>query len=128
MNYALAIGFRYLRSKKTKTVSVITFIAVSGVALGVAALLAVMSITSGFQEEFRNKVLGVNAHVLVMRYGDFEEYRDVIARATDAAKAQALDVPAQAIAQRIYALTDNKRLVVQGNVRRWRAGEVRLPS
>ncbi len=83
MNYALAIGFRYLRSKKTKTVSVITFIAVSGVALGVAALLAVMSITSGFQEEFRNKVLGVNAHVLVMRYGDFEEYRDVIARARD---------------------------------------------
>ena len=48
MNYALAIGFRYLRSKKTKTVSVITFIAVSGVALGVAVLLAVMSITSGF--------------------------------------------------------------------------------
>jgi lipoprotein-releasing system permease protein len=83
MNYALSIGIRYLRSKKTKTVSVITFIAVSGVALGVAALLAVMSITSGFQEEFRNKVLGVNAHVLVMRYGDFEEYRDVIARARD---------------------------------------------
>lgn len=83
MNWALSIGLRYLRSKKTKTVSVISFIAVSGVALGVAALLAVMSITSGFQEEFRNKVLGVNAHVLVMRYGDFEEYRDVIARTED---------------------------------------------
>ncbi len=83
MNWALSIGLRYLRSKKTKTVSVISFIAVSGVALGVAALLAVMSITSGFQEEFRDKVLGVNAHVLVMRYGDFEEYRDVIARTED---------------------------------------------
>lgn len=83
MNWALEIGFRYLRTKKTKTVSVITFIAVSGVALGVAALLAVMSITSGFQVEFRDKVLGANAHVLVMRYGDFEEYRDVIARAED---------------------------------------------
>lgn len=83
MDWALSIGLRYLRSKKTKTVSVISFIAVSGVALGVAALLAVMSITSGFQQEFRDKVLGVNAHVLVMRYGDFEEYRDVIARAED---------------------------------------------
>ena len=53
MNYALTIGLRYLRSKKKKTVSVITFIAVAGVALGVAALLTVMSITSGFQLEFR---------------------------------------------------------------------------
>ncbi|GAB4206106.1 MAG: hypothetical protein OHK0013_22490 [Sandaracinaceae bacterium] len=80
MRYALGIGLRYLSSKKTKTVSVITFIAISGVALGVAALLSVMSITAGFQDEFRNKVLGVNAHVLVMKYGDFEEYRDVVAR------------------------------------------------
>ncbi|MDQ3036147.1 MAG: ABC transporter permease [Myxococcota bacterium] len=84
MDYAFQIGLRYLRSKKKKTVSVITFIAVSGVALGVAALLAVMSITSGFQVEFRDKVLGVNAHVLVMKYGlDFEEYEDVMARALE---------------------------------------------
>jgi lipoprotein-releasing system permease protein len=82
--YAGRIGWRYLRSKKRHTVSVITFIAVGGVALGVAALLAVMSITSGFQEEFRNKVLGVNAHVLVMKYGlDFEEYRGVVDRARE---------------------------------------------
>lgn len=83
MRYALGIGFRYLLSKKTKSVSVITSIAVSGVALGVAALLSVMSITAGFQDEFRDKVLGVNAHVLVMKYGDFEEYRDVVARARE---------------------------------------------
>lgn len=83
MRYALDIGFRYLRSKKSKSVSVITTIAVSGVALGVAALLAVMSITAGFQVQFRDKVLGVNAHVLVMKYGDFEEYRDVVTRALE---------------------------------------------
>jgi len=82
MSYALAIGLRYLRSKKRATVSVISVIAVTGVALGVAALLSVVSITSGFQEEFRNKVLGVNAHVLVLKYGlNFDEYRDVVARA-----------------------------------------------
>lgn len=84
MHWALDIGIRYLRAKKTRTVRVISFVAVSGVALGVGALLAVMSIASGFQEEFRDKVLGVNAHVLVMKYGgDFEEYRDVIARVRD---------------------------------------------
>jgi lipoprotein-releasing system permease protein len=82
MWYALVIGSRYLRSKKRSTISVITTIAVTGVALGVAALLAVMSITAGFQEEFRTKVLGVNAHVLVLRYGlDFSDYREGIARA-----------------------------------------------
>ncbi|QQR91158.1 MAG: ABC transporter permease [Myxococcales bacterium] len=82
MHYAIDIGLRYLRSEKRSTVSVITFVAVAGVALGVAALLTVMSITSGFQEQFRNKVLGVNAHVLVLKYGlDFEEYREVIADA-----------------------------------------------
>jgi lipoprotein-releasing system permease protein len=82
--YAGRIGWRYMRSKKRRTVSVITFIAVGGVALGVMALLSVLSITSGFQEEFRNKVLGVNAHVLVLKYGlDFEEYRDVVQRARE---------------------------------------------
>jgi lipoprotein-releasing system permease protein len=79
--YALDVGVRYLRSKKRATVSVISVIAVTGVALGVGALLAVVSITSGFQDEFRNKVLGVNAHVLVLKYGlNFDEYRDVVAR------------------------------------------------
>ncbi|MBX3275420.1 MAG: ABC transporter permease [Sandaracinaceae bacterium] len=82
--YAGRIGWRYLRSKKRRTVSVITAVAIGGVALGVAALLAVLSITSGFQDEFRNKVLGVNAHVLVLKYGiDFEEYRMVIERARE---------------------------------------------
>src|SRR6188508_3356917 len=82
MHYALSIGLRYLRSKKRATVSVISVIAVTGVALGVGALLSVVSITSGFQDEFRDKVLGVNAHVLVLKYGlNFNEYRDVVERA-----------------------------------------------
>ncbi|RLB47577.1 MAG: ABC transporter permease [Deltaproteobacteria bacterium] len=80
MAYSLTIGLRHLRSKKRSTVSLITVIAVAGVALGVGSLLAVLSITTGFQDAFRDKVLGVNAHVLVLKYGlDFEEYRDVVA-------------------------------------------------
>lgn len=58
----------------------ITFISIIGVALGVAALLAVLSITTGFENAFRDKVLGVNAHVLVLKYGrEFRDYRDVLA-------------------------------------------------
>ncbi len=82
MFYAFDIAKRYFRAKKRGTISVITAVAIGGVALGVAALLTVLSITTGFQEEFRNKVLGVNAHVLVLKYGiDFVEYRDVMAKA-----------------------------------------------
>lgn len=81
MAYSLEIGVRYLRSKKRATISLITTISIAGVALGVAALLVVLSITSGFQRQFRDKVLGVNAHVLVLKYGlDFHEYREVIER------------------------------------------------
>jgi lipoprotein-releasing system permease protein len=47
--------------------------------LGVSALSIVMSVTGGFQEQFREKVLGVNAHVLVLKYSvDFHEYREVM--------------------------------------------------
>ena len=59
-----------------------------------------------------------------------EEWRKVamlIAQTTDAARLQGIAAPAQAIAARIYALAANHRLEVQGNIRRWRASEVRLP-
>jgi len=79
VSYSLQIGVRYLRSKKRATVSMITLISIIGVALGVAALLAVLSITTGFEKAFRDKVLGVNAHVLVLKYGrEFRDYREVL--------------------------------------------------
>jgi lipoprotein-releasing system permease protein len=79
MGYPVFIGSRYLRSKKKRTISAITGIAITGVALGVASLSVVIAISTGFQDEFTRKVLGVNAHVLVMKYGiDFPEYRDVM--------------------------------------------------
>ena len=49
--------------------SVGTAFAMFGVALGVAALAIVMSVTGGFQDQFREKVLGVNAHVIIMKMG-----------------------------------------------------------
>jgi lipoprotein-releasing system permease protein len=59
--------------------TVITSVSVFGVMLGVAALTTVLAVTTGFQEQFRNKVLGVNAHVIVMKsQSTFAEYRDVM--------------------------------------------------
>lgn len=79
MDYPSFIGSRYIRSKKKRTISAITAIAISGVAVGVILLSIAISIASGFEDEFTKKVLGVNTHVLIMKYGmDFREYRDVI--------------------------------------------------
>jgi len=66
--------------------SVITTVSVLGVSLGVAALTIVLAVTNGFQQEFRDRVLGVHAHVIVMKsQTTFAEYRDVmkIARTVD---------------------------------------------
>src|SRR5688572_22241635 len=79
MGYPLTLALRYLGSKKRASISVGTAIAVLGVMLGVAALLTVMSVTGGFQAEFRDKVLGVNAHVLVLKHStEFRNYREVM--------------------------------------------------
>src|SRR5690606_6379661 len=66
-------------SKKQAFISMGTFFAVLGVALGVAGLATAMSVTGGFRKEFRDKVLGVNAHVLVLKRSSyFGEYRDLM--------------------------------------------------
>jgi lipoprotein-releasing system permease protein len=84
MGYPVTVALRYLASKKRNMISISTALAIGGVTLGVAALTIVMSVTGGFQEQFREKVLGVNAHVLVLKYSiDFREYRDIMKKVED---------------------------------------------
>jgi lipoprotein-releasing system permease protein len=79
MGFPLELALRYMRSKKRAFVSVGTMFAVLGVALGVGALATVISVTGGLRAQFREKVLGVNAHVLILKYSsDFREYRKLM--------------------------------------------------
>jgi lipoprotein-releasing system permease protein len=81
MGFSLNLALRYMRSRKRSFISVSTVFAILGVALGTAALATVMSVTGGFRAEFRDKVLGVNAHVLVLKYSsEFRDYRTVMAK------------------------------------------------
>jgi len=64
--------------------SVFTSVSVLGVVFGVAALTIVLAVTTGFQQQFRDKVLGVNAHVIVLKsQATFAEYRDVMKTARE---------------------------------------------
>lgn len=77
-NYELFIALRHLRSRRDSFLSTITIIAMVGVVVGVTALTSVVAVTGGFEEAFRERVLGVNSHILVVKYGiDFRDYRDV---------------------------------------------------
>ena len=83
MGFPLDLALRYMRSRKRAFISVGTAFAIMGVALGTTALCTVLSVTGGFRSEFREKVLGVNAHVLVLKYSsDFPEYREVMKQMT----------------------------------------------
>src|ERR1035441_6206314 len=62
--FELFLALRYLRPKRT-FVSVITLISILGVALGVAVLIIVISVMSGFDHDLREKILGFNAHIQV---------------------------------------------------------------
>jgi len=62
--FELLLALRYLRPKRT-FVSIITLISIVGVALGVAVLIIVISVMSGFDHDLREKILGFNAHIVV---------------------------------------------------------------
>src|SRR5690606_12914269 len=79
MGFPLDLALRYMRSKKRASISLGTFFAIAGVALGVAGLATAISVTGGFRKQFQDKVLGVNAHVLVLKRSSyFGEYRELI--------------------------------------------------
>lgn len=59
----LFVGLRYLRTKrKTRFVSFITLISLAGIALGVAALIVILSVMNGFEGELRDRLLSMTAH------------------------------------------------------------------
>src|SRR5436190_4386004 len=76
--FELFLALRYLRPKRT-FVSVITLISVLGVTLGVAVLIVVISVMSGFDKQLRDKILGFNTHLKVFaldKNGEQKTMRD----------------------------------------------------
>ncbi|NVN89312.1 MAG: lipoprotein-releasing ABC transporter permease subunit [Desulfuromonadales bacterium] len=80
MPFELFIGLRYLKAKRKSTfISIISVISTAGVALGVMALIVVLAVMTGFEEDLKEKILGTNAHVVVIRNGiPMDDYRQVM--------------------------------------------------
>ena len=66
MRYELLVGLRYTRAKRRNHfISFISLTSMAGIALGVAALIVVLSVMNGFQTELRTRILGVASHVQI---------------------------------------------------------------
>ena len=70
--FELRVGWRYTRegraARRNRFISFISSVSMLGIALGVAALIIVLSVMNGFQKEVRDRMLGVLSHVEVLAY------------------------------------------------------------
>ncbi len=85
VRYELLVGLRYTRAKRRNHfISFISFISMAGIALGVAALIVVLSVMNGFQKEVRARILGVVSHVQITgasgRLGDWRRAMQIAVR------------------------------------------------
>lgn len=80
MRYEFYISLRYLKAKRKQVfISVITFLSMAGVGLGVMALVVVLSVMRGFEDDLKGKILGTNAHLVILQHGGaIRDYRDIV--------------------------------------------------
>jgi lipoprotein-releasing system permease protein len=102
----LFIGLRYLRAKRRNHfISFISLVSMLGIALGVTALIAVISVMNGFEKELRARILGMVSHATVSGVG---EGLDDWARAIEVAKATPHVVGAAPFIEREVMLQGNR--------------------
>lgn len=79
MSFEFVVALRYIFAlRKQSFIAVISLFAVCGVALGVAALIVVIGVMNGFTKDLRDKILGVNAHVIVSAFtGGLREHKAI---------------------------------------------------
>jgi len=79
MSYEFWIAFRYLISKrKEKFISIISLISIMGVAVGVTALIVVLAVMSGFDNDLREKIIGTNSHIIIEKEGGISNYDSLV--------------------------------------------------
>ncbi len=79
--FEIFVGLRYLLAKRrTRTISLNTFISIVGITLGVAALIGTLGIMTGFKEDMQEKILGTTSHVVVQERGSsmMASYEDLV--------------------------------------------------
>jgi len=84
MRFETFVALRYLFAlRKQSFISIISLFAICGVAIGVGALIVVIGVMNGFSHDLREKILGVNSHILVTSIrGGINDYREMAGAAS----------------------------------------------
>ena len=81
MPFELHIAFRYLFAKRRQAfISMISLISTIGVAVGVTALIVVLALMTGLQNELRDRILGSQAHIYLWKAGGITDYHAEVER------------------------------------------------
>ena len=83
------LGYKYFRSKKGAFASFTSIMAIAGLALGVAALVIVLSVMNGFERELQTRVLGVVPHLIIKNEESIENYDNSIDQLIQSPEVQA---------------------------------------
>jgi lipoprotein-releasing system permease protein len=75
--FSLFLAFKYLKPKRS-FISAVTVISMLGVTIGVAVLIVVLSVMTGFDEVWRDKILGFNAHISIVEQGGIVHDTDTV--------------------------------------------------
>ena len=80
MPFEYFIGNRYLRTRKKQAfISLITFLSIAGVAVGVMVMIVVIAVMSGAESELRSRMLGITAHAVILKHGgEFTDYPNAL--------------------------------------------------
>src|SRR5437870_12608130 len=108
MRYELLVGLRYTRAKRrNRFIGINSLVSMIGIAVGVWALIVVLSVMNGFQKEVRERILGVASHVQISGAGnrlpDWKSVAELASRhprvraAAPYVQAQAMLVAGQAV-------------------------------
>ena len=74
----LKLAFKYFKSNKGGIFSFTSFLAVSGLSIGIASLIIVMSVMNGFEKELQNRILGVVPHAVIFSEEPIKDYQTLI--------------------------------------------------
>jgi lipoprotein-releasing system permease protein len=77
-NLPIKLAFKYFRSNKGGIFSFTSFLAVTGLSIGVASLIIVMSVMNGFEKELQNRILGVVPHAVIYSDEPIDNYESLI--------------------------------------------------
>ena len=80
--YEMFIARNHLRLRRRSATMLMTVISICGVTVGVLALTVVLSVMGGFETDLKSKIVGANAHAVVLKYGtNFSEWRETADKA-----------------------------------------------